>query len=189
MNVIYKVDSDAVIQDIGGSWDFFAKENEGPHLLSSNVVGTSLWTYIIDSSTRKLYQDIIVRVLDTAEPVNFRYRCDSPGMKRFMNMNITKEGTGVLFNSSVERVETRSPEVYFSIKSKSLAKIIKRCSICTKLNDGTGWKEIGPWLSEGNFDNDDINLSVMYCVCEKCSRSIRTIPGRQTLYTGVDSRR
>ena len=54
----YELDADDLIVAASDSWDTFAHENEGEHLVFEKIRGTAIWDHITDPETSDLYRRI-----------------------------------------------------------------------------------------------------------------------------------
>jgi len=105
----YRIDGDNVIIGVSDNWLSFAEKNGGDGRCHPNrVVGMSLLDFVQDMETVHLYEIIIEKVRKTGKPAKFPFRCDSPGMRRFMELVvIPREGGGVELASRAIRTEPR----------------------------------------------------------------------------------
>ncbi|MEQ8329209.1 MAG: hypothetical protein RH859_01975 [Longimicrobiales bacterium] len=108
--VTYRVDAEGVILDTGDGWDSFAEAGGAPHLLHDSVVGRRLDDFLGHATTRAIYRMLRERVRGTGRPVTFPYRCDAPGLRRWMTMEMQPQPDGgTLFRTWPDQVEERPP--------------------------------------------------------------------------------
>ena len=110
--LFYRLDNTDRIFDTGGAWNQFAKENAGTELLGSAVIGRSLYDFIHGDVSRMFVRTLVdgVRILN--RPRMVPYRCDSPGLRRYMEMSITCEpGGGILLEHRQVREETTQQQI------------------------------------------------------------------------------
>jgi hypothetical protein len=93
--MIYKINSQDEIVFVSDDWNAFAADNDGEAVLSPLVLGQPLWRFITDATTRKLYQQVLVRAR-AGHPIQFTYRCDSPTHRRLMEMVVTQHDDGLV---------------------------------------------------------------------------------------------
>lgn len=104
----YEVDDVDRLTEVGGAWSDFADANEGSTLTSQLVVGRLLWDYVGDPTTRHLYRTMLKQVRQYAVPVRFRFRCDSPTLRRLLAMELSaRDGGHVRFDVETVRLESR----------------------------------------------------------------------------------
>ena len=162
----YWLDGEDKIIGVGSTWDFFAGENEGREVVSELVVGRSLWEFISGDPTRMWLSSILTLARIRNENVNRPYRCDSPTVKRFMNLEIKKDADGVLhLVHSLVRVEAMSVPCRVNPTPSPGKKMIQRCSVCNRFNTAKGWTEAE------DLDTPIAHpIAVIYAVCGDCMR-------------------
>jgi hypothetical protein len=140
-HLTYDVDGADVISAVSDSWARFAAENVAPQL-GHDVVGHSLWGFISDLTTRRVYRDLMARA-KCGEVVTFSFRCDSPCLRRFMRMTMTAtdEG-GVRFDSLTLRTEPRVAPALMPIDPVESETHLPSCSWCKRVAVGHRWEEV-----------------------------------------------
>lgn len=105
----YQVDDADRLTEVGGTWSDFADANAGSALAPESVVGRLLWDYVGDPTTRHLYRTMLKQVRQYSMPVRFRFRCDSPTLRRLCSMELTaQDGGHVRFGVQTVRLESRA---------------------------------------------------------------------------------
>jgi hypothetical protein len=162
----YWLDGDDTIIGVGSTWDCFAGENDGHEVVAELVVGRSLWDFISGDPTRMWLSSLLTLARLREETISRPYRCDSPTVKRFMNLEITRDPGGVLkLSHHLVRVEAMHTPCTVSPKSSPGKKMLQRCSVCNRFNASQGWVEAEdleapvPWP-----------ITVIYAVCGDCMR-------------------
>lgn len=140
----YRIDAANRITDLGEEWTAFAKANAGFALIPSNVIGTPIGSWISDPTTREVYDVLIARIRDRRETLSFRLRCDAPGFRRLLQMQMAVLGEGqVEFRTSLVEAQ---PRTAMSLMDATLLRSeaqVKICGWCMRLPDETGrWMEI-----------------------------------------------
>lgn len=167
--LFYRLDNTDRIVETGGAWNQFAKENAGTELLGSAVIGRSLYDFIHGDVSRMFVRTLVdgVRILNRPRVVP--YRCDSPGLRRYMEMSITCEpGGGILLEHRQVREETISRNFDFKVGVRSVNQLIVRCSHCNTVKKNGVWGEPETVLLEG-----DKLVPVIYGVCETCLNLVK----------------
>lgn len=168
---IYWLDNKKRIAYVSTFWDEFAVENEGKNVISSKVIGKSIWEFI-DSDTTKMWLDTLLRFSETTKKeIERPYRCDSPDLKRYMKMKVVVEGSNILrLEHTVLKTEKRINSIKIfhrsssGIASENSFKV--RCSVCGRIKDNEEWKEIE------NISDQKKQYTVIYSVCEHCRSMI-----------------
>lgn len=162
----YWLNDDDTIIAVGSTWDFFAGENEGREVVSALIVGRPLWEFISGDPTRMWLSSILTLARIRNETISRPYRCDSPTVKRFMNLEIKREAEGILhLTHTLLRVEAMSAPCRVSPFLGPGKKTVQRCSVCNRFNTVKGWTE-----AEDLDTPVDSPLTVIYAVCSDCMR-------------------
>lgn len=139
----YELDSEDRIRSVGGAWTSFARANGAEHL-EHGILGTPIWDWIAGMDVRHLYRLLFTRVRGTHASVRLPFRCDSPDVRRFMELEVTSlPDDGLLCNARLERSERR-PQVSLleprAVRSEDLLAI---CSWCKRVRvSHVCWLEI-----------------------------------------------
>jgi hypothetical protein len=166
-NTIYWLDKNNMIIKLSDSWDSFAIENDGDVLSGQSVIGKKIWDYIQGNTTRMWMDALFSLARLHQKTVQKPYRCDSPELKRYMEMVITPEENGVLkVESRVLSTEVIKKPFYFQASNDlGSPKILIRCSICNRLKQKGQWQEVDQLSIESTNTEQ---LQVAYGVCPDC---------------------
>lgn len=153
-------------------WDNFAEDNEGgDRSFSDEIIGKSLFSFISGDATKMYISTMIQRVRLTNKMLDIDYRCDSPEMKRFMRMKIVPEGEGVIrVENLMEKEEPQKKPVRFTDSNRKT--IIKKCSMCQKVNSNNEWLEADEIENIELFAEGGEEVPVIYTVCNSCNRNL-----------------
>lgn len=180
----YTLTADDVIDSVGGDWERFATDNDCRCLTPGQVLGRSLWDFVRDEDTRRLYESLLRKVRATGRPVSFPYRCDSPEEARHMEMRLEplpspsaqESGTGggrVAFSNWTRKVEPRDPRLYHQAVLSSRKRFVFQCSICNKVRHSAHWREIEECLREEALMSGDERVQLCFAICDGCKESFR----------------
>lgn len=139
---IYRINQQNILIDVNDAWVAFALENDAPTLVRENVVGKSLWGFIDGWETRHIFDLILEGLRKDRLIIRIPFRCDSPILRRFMEMEIHPlPRDEVEFRCRVLREEARSAvELLRPGGTGPLDVFI--CTWCKKLRvDETLWEE------------------------------------------------
>lgn len=166
----YELDADDLIVAASDSWDTFAHENEGEHLVFEKIRGTVIWDHITDPETSELYRRIFASAR-AGRPVQFFLRCDSPTVRRMLSVHAAMSGdeSKLRVSTMLFRADQRE---FHDIRGKlDTEKLISlpACSWCEKVMVAEqDWQEIeaaAAWLGKG-MRSGKCRLS--YTVCPSC---------------------
>ncbi|MBN1956839.1 MAG: hypothetical protein JXQ81_12605 [Desulfuromonadales bacterium] len=166
--VSYRIDRDNLIVDVSEEWDRFAIANGGS-CTSHSIIGHSLFDFISGDPTRMFVRVLLDYCRHMRQPVSRPYRCDSPDLKRFMEMKITCLGDDLLLTHRLLRTEPISPPVNFPLGDEVVGQGLNRCSICNRIFTFGHWLDVDlarrRGLVEPSVDR------VEYVVCPVCQAS------------------
>ena len=140
----YRVDAADVLIWVDALWLAFARENGAAELTENLVLGRSLWEFVADDETCRLYRAIHARVRSSGKTVVLPFRCDSASLQRYMRLTITRDNQGQLTYESllVRAVPQRPLQVLESTRTRSDA-YLTMCSCCKRaLLEPVGWLDV-----------------------------------------------
>lgn len=166
----YRLDAKNRIVEVGGDWDRFALENGADDLSSNLVIGLPLHSFISGDVTRMFINTMLSRVRMTGQPAVVPYRCDSPGIKRFMEMSLAAIGQDVI---SEHRILNECPMPrhtdFRAAAGNNTFRMIKRCSMCNCIAMPGG----KPMESDiADFSGDE-PVKVIYFICAECKAQVQ----------------
>jgi hypothetical protein len=173
---VHRIDPENRICFVNDAWLAFADEN-GWRLGARQVLGASLMSQIADPETRHIYRLLVDRVRDTARPVSFRYRCDSPDLRRFMAMRISARGDGqVEFRSHVLHLEPRDPiRVLDPAQWQRSGDVLQICSWCKAVLTHTSWLALEEAVQRLGMLSETALPRLSHGVCPACSARMNQV--------------
>lgn len=167
-SICYWLDISDVIVDIGPGWEEFARENNAPELDVRKVIGRNVIDFVSGDVTRMYVRTILQSARLMRRPMVRPYRCDSPDQRRFMEMRLTMEDSGLLcWEHRMVRAEQLQRRMDFRpAAGLHAAKCVVRCSMCNRLKSPAGWAE--PDQGEMPQRCDDGSIPVIYGICPTC---------------------
>jgi len=166
----YEIDGNDVITHVDGEWDEFAEDNDARRLDSESIFGTSIWQYFAGEEVQQLYRQVFRQVRRLQLPASIPFRCDSPGKRRFLRLNVDSlPESGLRLTVFTERIEDRSPVALLDSNVSRNSDFIPICGWCKKirLSDQT-WVEVEEAANTLRlFESPLPNLS--HGICEDCS--------------------
>lgn len=171
----YRLDAADRIVEIGGCWNDFALANAGESVLAECVLGSNVYDHVSGDASRMFLHTLLTATRSLARDTTRPYRCDSPGIKRFMEMSLLPLAEhGVMVAHRMIKVETL-PGHYEFIASKKLPHLpnrIVRCSICNRIKHAGEWLETDRAGALGLLSCSG-PTPVIYGVCDACMASVR----------------
>lgn len=175
--VSYTLDHANRIVGIGGSWNCFALENGALNLLESQVLGRDIGEFIIGDTTRMFVFAMLDSARLLAKPITRSYRCDSPQYRRFMEMTLLPGPQDMIeLHHRLVREEPVQYPIKFTVAPDGAhSGLVKRCSMCNRLNLQNRWLEADEAAHQGLLTQTATHL-VIYGVCESCRRRLPKHP-------------
>ncbi|MFL9826132.1 hypothetical protein [Rhodoplanes sp. SY1] len=186
-----RVDRTNRIVAVGGPWDEIALVNGGDAAIVERVLGTGLLDHVHGDPARMLVLTVLDRVRRFGAPRSVPYRCDTPGLKRWMEMTLTPAPDGtVTFEHRLLRSEPMQRPVRFALARPGTARgpAIIRCSSCNRVRDASGWHEPDAVrfsaeaagtptgsAETGTPPGPDAPILVGYGVCDACRARIERL--------------
>jgi hypothetical protein len=169
----YTIDRADTIVAVSGAWDDFARDNDGAAIVSERIIGQKLDQFIHGDETLMFVRTMIMSARVLQRPVHRPYRCDSPSLKRFMEMTVQPRPEGIV---EVIHRELRSEPIACKIpvvaeSPGARAPFVKRCSVCNRVRAKDVWSEIDEAAQAKRLPADVAPLKVIYGVCPDCLAS------------------
>ena len=170
----YWIDGENVVQSISDNFMAFACENQAEELDVHAVVGKSLFEFIGGTETRHLYMVLIDKVRKEQRETVVPFRCDSPSLRRFMELRVSYQGNGtVRFEGRLIREETREPVPLLDEAVSRNDAFIRMCSWCKNVAVDAGWVEVEEAVARLRLFETEVLPQITHGVCDACSRRIR----------------
>ena len=167
---IYWLDGNDKIILVSPSWDQFALDNDGEHVISSDILGKTIWEFVHGDVTRMWLETLFTLARLRGTPVVRPYRCDSPNIRRYMSLNIALENSNVLrVEHIILSTEPREIPVYMQAAKRLSTNFNLRCSICGRMEFETSWVEPEDHPGAENKSQAG-SFQVIYTVCKDCYR-------------------
>jgi hypothetical protein len=142
---VYRIDAANVLVEVNEAWLAFARDNWHPDFTASEVLGKPLWSQVSDSETRHIYHLLLNRVRELGLETVIPFRCDSPGIRRFMELGLSPSSPGgVEFRGRILRQERREPVPLLDTSSPRAQLLLTMCSWCKQIRVPE-WTPQEPW--------------------------------------------
>ena len=171
---LYRINADDQIVFANQDWFDFAIENHsdlGPELVFKRPV----WSFIADSGTKAILSAVIQRVRQNGRAIRLPFRCDSPDLRRHMEIEIRLQPDDhVEFESRVLRLESRDPVQLWSPEIQRSNQVIIACSWCKKIQvSRNNWMEVEESIAALGLFNAPLLPRVSHGVCPLCAAEIK----------------
>jgi hypothetical protein len=175
-DVSYRLDDQDRIVEVNSNWDRIARENDGEAVVADRILGTKLYAHVTDEPSRMYVWTMLDSVRKLFRPSVKLYRCDSPDLKRHMEMTILPEsGGGLLVKHRLIRIEKMPLRVRFISQAGGHPPLVLRCTMCVKLKIEGVWLAPDATVLAGVSQSDGASR-VAYSICEDCRDAARRPP-------------
>ena len=167
---VYSVDHADHIVAVDDRWLEFARDNAAPELTRESVEGQNIWSFIGDVDTQLIYRMVFDAVRTKMRPMIVSYRCDSPTLRRYMQLIcLPKPKLAIEIRSYITHEE---PRPYVALLDSELARsdeVVTICAWCKKckLNE-FDWREIEDALPELELFSESMLPQVSHGMCPDC---------------------
>jgi hypothetical protein len=166
--MLYRLNERDEIIFVNEAWSDFAKANGGEGLVAPRVLGRSLWGFVTDATTRQIYFDVLKRVR-AGHQVQFRFRCDTPLLRRLLEMDVCQASAGVTdFRTRVIWVEQREYQVLLEPDRASSDAFLHMCAWCKKVDIGGKWAEVEEAVSHLRLFERPLLPQLTHGICHAC---------------------
>jgi hypothetical protein len=178
--VEYSIDCNDVVVSTGGDWNAFAAENDAGEL-AGNAPQLSLWSQIEGTDARKVWQLVVSEVRRSDSAAKVPFRCDSPGLRRWYEIDVTPGDDGSIDFRSRLLFEEERPQVALVRRGSqrlSGTEPIQVCCWCARGYDGRRWISIDELVWSQNHLEDEPVPEVSQGICRECASSMSAEAGR-----------
>jgi hypothetical protein len=166
--VLYRIDRHDTIVETGGVWDAFARANGGV----PSAVGRPLWHFIAGKDVRATWALLLRRVREGRIPVVFVYRCDGPGVRRLMQMELLADRIGsVQFRSTAVSI-TETDTIVGRWETGSARDTVLVCGWCGRVHAGDWVQPEQAIELLGLHESRQPRLS--HGICESCAAELKS---------------
>jgi hypothetical protein len=166
----YELDRKRRIVALDEAWSRFATANGAPELAAPRPLGTPLFAYIRDSVTKHLYEQIFNRVTLTGGPATVPLRCDSPSLRRHLELHVSPLAAGGLrLYTTVVREEPRQGVPLLDQAAEHSAdEFVRMCSWCKRVEHESAWFEAEEVVNVLRLFERDVMPSITHGICPSC---------------------
>ena len=177
--VVYRIDAHDRLTDVNDAWVAFAASNGAGALRPADVSGRVLWDFLSDATTVHLYRTLCTRLRNGGPPVEFRFRCDAPDLRRLLEMEMTcTDGECIAFSVTPVAEQRRATLSFVGVsQSADGDRLISMCSWCKRvqLADLT-WVEIEDSIEKLMLFQSASPPPVSHGICEGCEAALWETP-------------
>ena len=175
-SIRYQLDAHDCIASLDAAWNAFAAQNGGPELADDSIIGQSIWRFIDGWEVRHLYEHVFDAVRSQDRDVVIPFRCDSPTLRRFMELRISAlRDDGLALVSHLIREEAR-PRVELPHRDiGDTEDLVRLCSWCKRVQlvDRT-WVEVEQAIQDLELFQSTTMPAITHGMCGDCATEIQS---------------
>ncbi|MFO7832204.1 MAG: hypothetical protein R6V18_09535 [Desulfuromonadaceae bacterium] len=171
--VVYFIDKNNVICEIGEGWDGAARTGNAPDSLNHDQVIDNPISYCMSDDNTRMYYDAMFKLCRLRNETLMRdYRCDSSTHQRFMRVILIplEDGRIKMVHSTIREEPFDHPITLIDHGRQnhkgSISRYVKRCSMCNKLRLPGADNWTAP--EEVTVEREQ-TLNVIHAICENCN--------------------
>ena len=173
----YSIDRDELISSVSAGWTEFAVENGAPQIAADLVLGHLLWEFVSGQATRHVYEQLFEGIRAGGDDVSVPFRCDGPGVRRYMRLLIRDGDDGIDFISYTLREEERPPLELFRPEAQRSTTLVVACSSCRRIEaSSTEWLEAEAAVHVLGIFAEQLPPTLAYSVCSDCREALLAEP-------------
>ena len=173
----YAIDADdrIVWTDLGFSR--LAVEHGQRQLADGALIGRPLSDFVAGERPRALQEALIERARAMNRPLELRYRCDAPEIRRHAILRLeAQEDGGVVFTTWFESIEGRPYQPLLDYnRPRAGDDVVQLCAWCNRVDLG-GWREADDDMATRLASATAEPPRVEHTVCEICELLLPTRP-------------
>ena len=172
----YELDDQLRLTAVDEGWTRFAIENGAPDLAPPAPLGKRVLDAISDPTTRLLYNELYQLAARTGKPITVPIRCDSPQLRRQLDLIITPIASGFRVESVLRWA---TPNVGGELLDPSVPRdsdeLLRLCSWCKRMQVDQEWHELDEAARRLRlFEHPELPL-LTHGMCERCADQIRAM--------------
>ncbi len=176
---VHRIDGSDAIVYVNDEWVRFAKANDAPGLTRKTVLHRCLWDFIASPEVAVLHQSLANRVRALGKSVRLPFRCDSPGLRRCLEMEVIPlGGGGVEYRCWLIHVEARPPVSVLRSDIPRTDALVRICSWCRRIEAGeAGWVELEEGIRRLGLFEAEAVPGISHTICDVCLAVLTNEPG------------
>ena len=165
----YRIDRDDRIVSVDVPWLAFARENDLSDLDEAAVLGRPVLAFISDAETRHLYELAFARVRATGRGIVLPFRCDSPTLRRYMELDISAlSDAGLSLVGRLLWIEERPHVALLDVTTPRTRASLVICSWCKRVRMPDGWREVEHAVAQLRLFDSALLPQLTHGICEAC---------------------
>lgn len=164
----YDLDARLRLVAVDDRWKAFAEANDAPELVPPGPIGRYLVDAIADEATAHLYEELFHRVAANGRTATVAIRCDSPVVRRYLDLTIRRREDGFRVETAVTRVETSPGGAILQRAARRSDQLLRMCSWCKRVDVSGIWQELDIAVERLRLFERDAMPQITHAMCAEC---------------------
>lgn len=171
-SISYVLDGNDCIEQVGDTWDRFARAHGAAKLRRASVVGTSMWVYIRDPTVAELYRLILARVR-RGKRVVVPYDGTTLAVRREMRLELRPLTDGhIRCVSSVVMEDESMPQFESAPDPGAESDRLLVCSWCGRVRVEDSWCDVEEAVSILRPFHQPRSPAISHGLCPRCAQGL-----------------
>jgi hypothetical protein len=138
----YTIDSEDRLTGADDGYFSFAERNRW--VGANESIGRPLWDFVAGATVQKVQRSLVRRVRRSGRRIDLPFRCDGPGVRREMTIQIERRGPdgNVVFLARVISETSRPPQALLDLEEPRGEGLIEMCGWCDRFCVDGSWMEV-----------------------------------------------
>ena len=177
-DIAYRIDEVDNICSVSEEWLEFARANGAPHLSADKIIGRRLWEFVTGREVAHLYRLLIGLVRSQRRAATVPFRCDSPEMRRYMELTISPVGGDIELRARLLREEKREPVHVLESTDARTEQLVTICSWCKRVQGGENeWYDLEDALTRMPLMSEAPYPQLTHGICPYCAERLHEVLG------------
>ena len=172
----YRIDDANNIVSVCEDWDERTDSLAAPAPHSGELIGTSILNHVTGAENKQIFNLLFAQCRKTRQILFVQFRCDSPDMRRWMELELRPREQGhIEVISRIVDTATRPYVALLDCLAKRSANTVRICSWCKRVQVGEVWNEVEDAVNLlGLFRNEE-QPSLQQGMCETCETDLNRL--------------
>jgi len=174
--IIYHINAADTLISANDAWDDFAIANDAAQVKREHVLGKVLWQLLSDPTTSLVYHQVCT-VARGGVPLRFVFRCDSPGVRRLLEMDVLPHPAGQIeFRTRAISETPCDPTPLLAAAAaapREARELLRVCSWCNNFFAGGHWVGVSEAILKLGLMTHSPMPMITHGVCESCKESLK----------------
>ena len=169
----YAIDDQDRLIKLDDGYYRFAEENGWDGAGAS--LGRSLWDFVAGHNVKKLQRLLLRRIREGVRDVELPFRCDSPDVRREMNIRIAADRSGrvVMFSARIDNEEEREePQPLLDIEAPRSDELLQMCAWCDRFLVDGKWVEVEEAAKRLELFRRSEMPALDHGICPSCNETL-----------------